>query len=168
MRKIYTDRLVLRPFKENDAEAMYRNWTFDERVAKYCRWYPHKDISKTEYCWAITLKEKDEPIGCVDLVGINSVGVPEIGYVLAYDYWGSGIMTEAVRAHYPKGMLYGCSEWTVGMEVYMQYKYMRIQGREASWITKYPKGTLWERLFMRINGRLLYGLRMVKWCKIVI
>ena len=22
----------------------------------------------------------------------------------------------------------------------MQYKYMRIQGREASWITKYPKG----------------------------
>ena len=25
-------------------------------------------------------------------------------------------------------------------EVYMQYKYMRIQGRETSWITKYPKG----------------------------
>lgn len=25
-------------------------------------------------------------------------------------------------------------------EDYMQYKYMRIQGRETSWITKYPKG----------------------------
>ena len=32
------------------------------------------------------------------MVGINSVGVPEIGYVLAYNYWGDGIMTEAVRA----------------------------------------------------------------------
>lgn len=53
---------------------------------------------EAEYSWAITLKEKDEPIGCVDLVGINSVGVPEIGYVLTYDYWGSGIMTEAVKA----------------------------------------------------------------------
>lgn len=108
MSELYTDRLILRPFKENDAEAMYRNWTYDERVAKYCRWYPHKDVSETEqylkmcmeaeYSWAITLKEKDEPIGCVDLVGINSVGVPEIGYVLTYDYWGSGIMTEAVKA----------------------------------------------------------------------
>lgn len=26
------------------------------------------------------------------------------------------------------------------MEDNMQYKYMRIQGRETSWITKYPKG----------------------------
>lgn len=53
---------------------------------------------KAEYSWAITLKNTDEPIGCVDVVGINSVGVPEIGYVLAYDYCGNGIMTEAVNA----------------------------------------------------------------------
>ncbi|MCI5904482.1 MAG: GNAT family N-acetyltransferase [Oscillospiraceae bacterium] len=51
-----------------------------------------------DYCWAITLKDNDEPIGCIDLVGINSFGVPEIGYVLSYDYWGNGIMTEAVKA----------------------------------------------------------------------
>ncbi len=105
---LYTSRLVLRPFRIGDAEAMYRNWTCDERVARYCRWYPHKSISETEeylkscigaqYSWAITLRSKDEPIGGVDLVGINSVGVPEIGYVLMYKYWGQGIMTEAVKA----------------------------------------------------------------------
>ena len=108
MSTLYTKRLVLRPFREGDAQAMYRNWTSDERVARYCRWYAHKDISETEqylkFCleaehsWAITLKEKDEPVGCIDVVGINSVGVPEIGYVLAYEYWGRGLMTEAVQA----------------------------------------------------------------------
>lgn len=108
MNTLYTDRLTLRPFKETDAQAMYRNWTRDERVARYCRWHPHKSIEETEeylrmclaaeYCWAITLKGTDEPIGCVDVVGKNRGGVHEIGYVLAYPCWGKGIMTEAVSA----------------------------------------------------------------------
>ena len=108
MNTIYTDRLILRPFRTEDAEAMYKNWTCDERVARYCRWHPHKSISETreylnicidaDFCWAITLKDKDEPIGCIDLVGNNSVGVPEIGYVLMFKQWGHGIMTEAVNA----------------------------------------------------------------------
>lgn len=108
MNTLYTDRLVLRPFKRGDAEAMYNNWTYDERVARYCRWHAHKSIAETEaylkmcleaeYCWAITFNVSDEPIGCIDMVGINSVGVPEIGYVLSYDYWKQGIMTEAVKA----------------------------------------------------------------------
>lgn len=122
MNTLYTDRLVLRSFKEGDAEAMYKNWTYDERVARYCRWYPHTSIEVTEeylkmclgaeYCWAITLKDNDEPIGCVDLVGINSFGVPEIGYVLSYDYWGNGIMTEAVKA--VLGELFRCGFDKVG------------------------------------------------------
>ena len=105
---IHTDRLVLRPLRENDAQAMFTNWTYDERVAKYCRWHPHKNIEQTkeylkmcidaEYCWAITLKGKDEPIGCIDVVGENSFGVNEIGYVLMYEQWGNGFMTEAVKA----------------------------------------------------------------------
>lgn len=68
MNILYTNRLILRPFKETDAQAMYKNRTYDE------------------------------PIGCIDLVGTNSYGVPEIGYVLAYDHRGKGIMTEAVKA----------------------------------------------------------------------
>lgn len=108
MNTLYTDRLILRPFREDDARAMYENWTYDGRVARYCRWHPHKSIEETkeylklclsaEYCWAVTLKDKDEPIGCVDVVGVNSAGVHEIGYVLMYDHWGEGIMTEAVKA----------------------------------------------------------------------
>ena len=105
---LVTKRLILRPFREGDAEAMNRNWTTDERVAQYCRWYPHKSLSETEeylklclemqYSWAITIKGNDEPIGCIDVVGENSVGVQEVGYVLAYDHWGQGIMTEVLGA----------------------------------------------------------------------
>ena len=108
MNTLYTERLVLRPFREGDAEHMYRNWTSDERVSRYCRWDAHKSVSDTEeylkmclsaeYCWAITLKDSDEPVGAIDLVGVNSFGVNEIGYVLSYDLWGKGLMTEAVKA----------------------------------------------------------------------
>lgn len=117
MNKIYTERLVLRPFRNGDAEAIYKNWSSDCRVSKYCRWHPHKNIKETEaflktcvdaeYSWAITLKGSDEPIGSIDLVGTNPDGVPEIGYVLSYEYWGRGIMTEAVKAVINKLFLSG-------------------------------------------------------------
>lgn len=82
---LYTNRLILRPFKETDAEPMYKNWTFDNRVAKYCRWYSHNNIEMTqqllntyldeakkgfEYRWAISLNGNDEPIGAIDVVGV--------------------------------------------------------------------------------------------------
>ena len=106
---IETERLFLRPFRIGDEVAMFKNWTTDERVAKYCKWHPHKSIEETkqyldmcinaDYCLAITLNGgNDETIGAVDLVGKNDNGAYEIGYVLMHDYWGKGIMTEAVRA----------------------------------------------------------------------
>ena len=108
MRYIHTKNLILRPCKEGDAEAMYENWTCDARVAEHCRWHPHENVEATEnllkmyltaeYCWAITLKEQDEPIGCIDVVDRNGTDVCEIGYVLSYKQWGKGIMTEAVSA----------------------------------------------------------------------
>ena len=110
---LYTDRLVLRPFKENDAEAMYKNWTFDNRVAKYCRWYPHSNIEMTqqllnmyleaakkgyEYRWAILLNGNDEPIGAIDVVGVSEENkTATIGYVLSYNYWNKGYATEALK-----------------------------------------------------------------------
>lgn len=109
---LYTDRLTLRPFEENDAPAMYRNWTYDGRVAKYCRWYPHESFDATkallkmyleqaaqgfEYRWAILLNGSNEPIGAIDVVGIEDDGKSaEIGYVLLHDYWNKGYISEAL------------------------------------------------------------------------
>lgn len=34
---IKTERLLLRPLIDTDATEMFKNWTWDERVSKYCR-----------------------------------------------------------------------------------------------------------------------------------
>lgn len=114
MSTLTTDRLVLRPFLEGDAEMMYRNWTSDENVAKYCHWHKHENLDTTvwllnmyleeaasgfEYRWAITEKGNDEPIGAIDVVGITDDNkTAEIGYVLSKKHWNKGYATEAFKA----------------------------------------------------------------------
>lgn len=114
MSTLTTDRLVLRPFKEGDAEMMYRNWTSDENVAKYCHWHKHKNLDATvwllnmyleeaasgfEYRQVITQKDNDEPIGAIDVVGIiDDNTTAEIGYVLSKKHWNKGYVTEALNA----------------------------------------------------------------------
>ena len=114
MRIIETQRLLLRPFRTDDAKMMYQNWTYDERVARYCRWYPHQSISDTQallemyleqakkgfpYRWAITYKGDDIPIGVIDVVGVSEDGKrAEVGYVLSHAYWNRGIMSECLKA----------------------------------------------------------------------
>lgn len=114
MSTLTTDRLVLRPFKEGDAEMMYRNWTSDEDVAKYCHWHKHENLDTTawllnmyldesasgfDYRWAITKKGHDEPIGAIDVVGITDDNkTAEIGYVLSKKHWSKGYVTEAFKA----------------------------------------------------------------------
>lgn len=114
MSTLTTDRLVLRPFREGDAEMMYRNWTSDENVAKYCHWHKHENLDTTvwllnmyleeaasgfEYRWAITEKGNDEPIGAIDVVEITDDNkTAEIGYVLSKKHWGKGYATEAYKA----------------------------------------------------------------------
>ncbi len=114
MSTLTTNRLVLRPFREGDAEMMYRNWTSDEDVAKYCHWHKHENLDTTawllnmylneaasgfEYRWAITEKKNDEPIGAIDVVAITDDNkTAEIGYVLSKKHWNKGFATEAFKA----------------------------------------------------------------------
>lgn len=109
-----TKRLLLRPLNSNDAESMFKNWTFDERVARYCRWYPHKSVDETkqllkmyleqaargfDYRWGIVLQETNELIGCIDVVDLSDDNKTAIiGYVLSHKYWNNGISTEALSA----------------------------------------------------------------------
>ena len=45
---IYTERLVLRRFTVDDAQAMYDNWANDERVSRFLSWSPHKSSEETK------------------------------------------------------------------------------------------------------------------------
>ena len=81
---IETERLVLRRFASNDAEAMYRNWTSDPEVTKFLTWPVHRSVEDSEevlkkwissyekkdyYQWAIVLKDHgSDPIGSIAAV----------------------------------------------------------------------------------------------------
>ncbi len=104
-----TERLILRPFTEDDAEDMFFGWANDPEVTKYLTWDTHKSIDETksvidmwikEYNnpekinFAIELKSEKKLIGGIDVVGYSN-GIPVIGYDLSRKYWNNGYMTEA-------------------------------------------------------------------------
>lgn len=110
-----TERLLLRQFKLDDAEAMFRNWASDPEVTKYLTWAPHAgaEVSKAVletwvasyaqedfYQWAIVLKENgNEPIGSISAVKLNEdLSIVQIGYCIGRAWWHRGITSEALRA----------------------------------------------------------------------
>ena len=67
-----TDRLILRKFREDDAQSMFDNWASNPNVTKYITWAPHENVEITKaiisewvksyrdsdfYQWALELKE---------------------------------------------------------------------------------------------------------------
>ena len=104
-----TKRLILRPFRIEDAEEMFSGWASDIEVTKYLNWNPHENIEVTKMIlnkwiteyekperlnFAITLKSNNALIGGIDVVGYIE-GIPVIGYALSQKYWNQGYMTEA-------------------------------------------------------------------------
>lgn len=111
MLTLETERLILRPFSIDDAEAMFYGWANNPEVTKYLTWPPHKSIEVTkrilsqwvdEYSnperlnFAIVNRESGELMGGIDVCGIVD-GVPVLGYVIGKKFWNKGYMTEACR-----------------------------------------------------------------------
>ena len=111
---LQTDRLILRRFVESDAEAMFQNWASSAENLTYVTWDPHPNVDATRnsirnwvasyadphyFKWAICLKEKPEQvIGDISIVAMNENDSScEIGYILGKNYWGCGMMTEALK-----------------------------------------------------------------------
>ncbi|NLJ96133.1 MAG: GNAT family N-acetyltransferase [Clostridiales bacterium] len=115
---IETIRLILRRFRVDDAEDMYRNWASDIETLKFLSWGPHSDIEVTQrrilswinrydepsvYNWAIYLKSIKQVIGSISVeIASDKDKSCEIGYCIGKEYWGREIVLEALRAvmHY--------------------------------------------------------------------
>lgn len=107
-----TDRLLLRPFKEDDAETVFDCWESDPEVSKYMLWTSHNDRNRTKewiikelgkidkddwYRFALILKATGELIG-TGLIYFDEEGsVWDIAYNLGRNYWGKGYTTEAMK-----------------------------------------------------------------------
>jgi len=108
-----TARLVLRPFRASDLEDVFRYAT-DPEVSRFVLWDRHatRDDSQRFLEWVIGQYGRGElPSWAVvqrstgRLVGSIGYGASEpaharaeVGYVLARDCWGRGVMSEALAA----------------------------------------------------------------------
>lgn len=111
--RIETDRLILRPWRESDLEDFFAYASVDG-VGQMAGWIPHKSIEESRVILgsfvqhrktlALELKQTGRVIGSLGLEELDPDPVEgekygrEIGYVLAKDYWGRGLMPEAVKA----------------------------------------------------------------------
>ena len=108
-----TDRLTLRALTPDDRTAVFALFA-DPRVAVPTHIAPFAGIEQADELiaffgrrfaarggirWGLTLTGDDTIIGTAGFPGIDAEKYrAEIGYNLAYAYWGRGLATEAVRA----------------------------------------------------------------------
>lgn len=108
-----TERLILRPWDETDAESLFE-YAKDERVGPVTGWPVHTSVDMSREVirnvlsvpenYAVCLKEDNRAIGCAALrIGKESslLDLPEnegeIGYWIGVPFWGRGLIPEATR-----------------------------------------------------------------------
>lgn len=100
-----SDRLVLRPIRVSDAEALFEVLS-DADLMTWWSSGPHQSVAETRAylepaaagewrSWAITRAGEDIALGWVN-AHLRRANVSEIGYILARSAWGQGIAREAV------------------------------------------------------------------------
>ena len=110
-----TERLVLRPWRMSDLEDFYEYARVDG-VGQMAGWTPHRSLDESRRILDLFIQKKKtfalehqgKVIGSLGIETYDEARYPEleivekrgreIGYVLSKDYWGRGLMPEAVRA----------------------------------------------------------------------
>jgi len=111
--ELTTERLTLRPMRRGDARDLYA-YASDPEVARHVLWSAHRDLDESRemiraarrqyrHGWpasyAITMRDSGRMVGTIGFMWLNvEHRSAEVGYSLARDCWGRGLMTEALRA----------------------------------------------------------------------
>lgn len=107
-----TERLILRPWKESDAEKLFE-YAKDLDVGPVAGWPAHKSVDESlniiknvlngTECYAICEKNQNMVMGAIELIlnshlaDSNCPNECELGYWLGKPFWGKGYMPEAAR-----------------------------------------------------------------------
>lgn len=102
-----TPRLILRPRRADDAEALFPSFA-DPELMRYWSGPPHSSVDETRAdferhaddwrAWAVTVRGDDTAIGMVAAGEKRQGHVSELGYLFARTHWGGGFAREAVSA----------------------------------------------------------------------
>jgi RimJ/RimL family protein N-acetyltransferase len=107
-----TERLILRPWREDDAESLYK-YASDPEVGPKAGWPPHtsaedsrqiiRQVLSLPETYAVCLKESGEAVGSVGLKMGDATDMTdradecELGYWIGRPFWGQGLIPEASR-----------------------------------------------------------------------
>lgn len=107
-----TERLILRPWQESDAESLYA-YAKDPAVGPIAGWPPHQSVEESreiirhvlqdEESYALCLKKDHKAIGAIALKRKGQTDMTdrddecELGYWIGKPFWGRGLMSEAVK-----------------------------------------------------------------------
>ena len=107
-----TERLILRPWQDEDAEELYK-YAKDPRVGPMAGWPVHTSVENSLEIirgvlseletYAVILKETGKPVGSVGIKFMGQASAPlsehetELGYWLGAPFWGQELIPEAVR-----------------------------------------------------------------------
>ncbi len=109
---LHTERLILRPWKLSDLEDFYAYASVDG-VGQMAGWKPHENKAESQRILSrfiahkrtFALEYKGKVIGSLGIELYDEEAFPEfadkrcrtLGYVLSKEYWGRGLMPEAVK-----------------------------------------------------------------------
>ncbi len=109
---LHTQRLTLRPWRQSDLEDLYAYASVDG-VGQMAGWKPHENREESQRVLdrfilrkkTFALEYQGKVIGSLGIETYDEEAFPEfadrrcrsVGYVLSKDYWGLGLMPEAVK-----------------------------------------------------------------------
>lgn len=111
--ELTTARLTLRPWKQEDLQDFFE-YASVECVGQMAGWLPHKEMTDTQKILdsfiskrkTFALEYQGKVIGSLGIEEYDEKESPELdsmnaralGFVLSKDFWGRGLMPEAVKA----------------------------------------------------------------------
>ncbi|WP_205873044.1 GNAT family N-acetyltransferase [Mycobacterium camsae] len=153
--RIPGQRVLLRPPQIDDADALFERITCDPEAARYMRWEPHTDVGQTrrmvaqrmhasedDQTWMVALQTSGDVVGFIRCSRSPRHAV-EIGCCLGRQWWGTGLMFEAI------GLIVPALE--ADAEVYRVWATCAVDNSRSA--------RLLERCGFAIEGRLArYGV----------
>ncbi len=110
--ELTTERLILRPWRESDAESLYE-YAKNPEVGPIAGWPVHtsvehsreiiREVLSAEETYAVCLRRDGKAVGSIGLMvgAASNLSLPdregEIGYWIGVPYWGQGFIPEAVK-----------------------------------------------------------------------
>ena len=111
--ELHTERLVLRPWEERDAESLFE-YAKDPAVGPIAGWPVHasvehsreviREVLSAPETYAVCLREDRRAIGSIGLIAPAQPHTAargtelELGYWIGVPFWGNGYIPEAIRA----------------------------------------------------------------------